>query len=99
LISKPTWQITHIYLLPIRIYSTLIQECLGVPEPGLHLDDGGGAVLLVAGVALHVEGQPVQGGAICYQGEGVGGEVPVARDNGLDELREGDGGVIVVILM
>ena len=40
----------------------------------------------------------MKGGAICYQGEGVWGEVPVARDNGLDELGEGDGGLAGVIL-
>ena len=40
---------------PVRINSTGVQECLGIPQLGVHHDDDVvEAVLLVAGVALHV---------------------------------------------
>ena len=39
---------------PVRINSTGVQECLGIPRLGVHHDDVVEAVLFVAGVDLHV---------------------------------------------
>ena len=76
-----------------------MEEGGGVLLPGVDVDDLVGAVVRVAGVALDVVGQPVHGGPLSQEVVEGGGQVGVARHDGLDELSEGGDRPAVSVLV